>query len=678
MRFGTRGTTLYEIGFSPSDPDTFYLSSRFGFVFGTNDGGISWKEGRLITRRSAFFGSIRPEEPPSGAPFSAQGNLRSLQYRGFLKNKLEDAYQFPYRTTNYQVLDFDPADPAYWGGMKASGHSDVGVYQLEDSRGGSSGGDAARLGVGLKMSAKRLGGLLRKRGKRPAGMNLQLLLTMRGSEPTYISKIAVHPTQPEVAFAATDMGLYQTTDGGYSWLNAYPGRNKKERQCLFVTYHPKDASRMFVGTVQGLLFSTDGGEKFQRVSGTQLSSSAATWIEFHPSDPEIIYAGSNIGAFRTMDGGKNWKWIYYETLRAANYITSIALDPRDPNIAYLSTYDGLFGTSDGGKTWTRPGAFLFTSASVDRILVDPTDPEHLVAMTYFRVWESFDRGETWSALYLDDGEFSPRTIKFDYHDPTVLWLLTSHELIRISPASGQAASFSGEAEIREIFAREPRMSGAIDATLRAFDVHLGDRMARRSQSRTRWWLPRVNVFAGMMDTTDGVDLQPTFLGGLTFQGQKHVLDRGLLKNQPYGGMLASWNFKGLVADMEELAFGRNFGTASRSYHYLKFEVNRLFEERKRLIIRLLSDPPDDRLDCLSLEMRLEELTAHLNALSNGAFEDAMTRLETGTFWEKKPGMHRCLNPDDDGDGILDSRDACPLQSGSAQNRGCPRSVQPRN
>ena len=165
-------------------------------------------------------------------------------------------------------------------------------------------------------------------------------------------------------------------------------------------------------------------------------------------------------------------------------------------------------------------------------------------MTCFRVWESFDRGETWSALYLDDGEFSPRTIKFDYHDPTVLWLLTSHELIRISPASGQAASFSGEAEIREIFAREPRMSGASDATLRAFDVHLGDRMARRSQSRTRWWLPRVNVFAGMMDTTDGVDLQPTFLGGLTFQGQKHVLDRGLLKNQPYGGMLASWNRPG--------------------------------------------------------------------------------------------------------------------------------------
>ena len=112
----------------------------------------------------------------------------------------------------------------------------------------------------------------------------------------------------------------------------------------------------------GTLVFTDGGEKFQRVSGTQLSSSAATWIEFHPSDPEIIYAGSNIGAFRTMDGGKNWKWIYYETLRAANYITSIALDPRDPNIAYLSTYDGLFGTSDGGKTWTRPGAFLFTSA----------------------------------------------------------------------------------------------------------------------------------------------------------------------------------------------------------------------------------------------------------------------------------------------------------------------------
>jgi len=632
MRFGTRGTTLYEFSISKSDPNTLFMASKLGFVFATNDGGISWKEGRLISRRSPFFGSIRPNVLSGSAPFSSQRTLSGLQSKGFLKSSLSDSFSFPYKTTNYQVLDFNPEDPAYWKGIRPTYFPRVGDQKVRDSGASGGGGDAARLGVGLKMSAKRLGGLLRKRGKKPAGMNLQLLLTMRGSEPTGIQQIAIHPTQPDIAFAATDMGLYKTSDGGYSWLNAYPGRNLKERKCLFVSFHPEDASRVYVGTGQGLLFSTDGGQKFQRFSGTQLSSLRTNWLEFHPQNSDIIYAGTNVGAFRTDDGGENWRWIFYETLNTANYITSVALDPKDFDRVTLSTRDGLFRSRDGGKNWERSGALMFTSIAVDRIVTDPLDRNHLIAMTYFKVWESFDWGETWQAMYIDDGEFSPRAIQYDPHEPKVLWMLTSNELLKITTVEGVEKRFPQEAEIREIYDREPRLSEVVNAVLKAFHVHQGERSKLRRRGNTRWLLPRLNVFGGILDTQDAADLEPTYLGNLTFQGQKHVLERSIGNGQPYGGVMLVWNLRDLVFDMEELTFGRVFSTSVRAYHGLKFEVDRLYEERKRLIAKIIVERPTDRFTREALMLRLEELTAHLNALSGGQFESSLQALEQGTFF----------------------------------------------
>ena len=457
---------------------------------------------------------------------------------------------------------------------------------------------------------------------------------MRGSEPTGIQKIAIHPENPDIAFAGTDMGLYQTTDGGYSWLNAYPGRNLKERLCLYVTFHPKDPNKVYVGTGQGLLISTDGGEKFQRVSGTQLSSVRTTWLEFHPKNSDIIYAGSNVGAFRTDDGGKNWRWIFYETLQAANYITSIALDPENADRVTLATRDGLFRSADGGGNWERSGPLLFTSIAVDRVLNDPLDSDHVIAMTYFRVWESFDWGETWQSMYLDDGEFSPRSIKYDPHDPKVLWMLSSHELLRITEVEQTSQAFPQEAAIREIYEREPRLSDTINAVLKAFHVHQGDRSALRRKGNTRWLLPRVNLFGGIMDTQDAADLEPTYLGNLTFQGERHVLERNIGNGQPYGGVMLVWNLNDLVFDMEELTFGRVFSTSARAYHGLKFETNRLFEERKRLIARIIVEQPQDRFEREALMLRLEELTAHLNALSGGLFEPSLKALEQGTFFTR--------------------------------------------
>ena len=87
-RFGTRATTLLEFAFAPSDSGTMYLASSTGFVFASEDAGLSWTEGRLVVRRRSFFGTLRPSIAPSGAPFSAGSTIRSFQKQGMLKSNI--------------------------------------------------------------------------------------------------------------------------------------------------------------------------------------------------------------------------------------------------------------------------------------------------------------------------------------------------------------------------------------------------------------------------------------------------------------------------------------------------------------------------------------------------------------------------------------------------------------
>ena len=66
---GLRAATYSNVMVSPSNPDVFYVASLDGYVFGTQNRGVTWSEGRLIVKRSRFYGSIRPAPVASGAPF---------------------------------------------------------------------------------------------------------------------------------------------------------------------------------------------------------------------------------------------------------------------------------------------------------------------------------------------------------------------------------------------------------------------------------------------------------------------------------------------------------------------------------------------------------------------------------------------------------------------------------
>ena len=111
---------------------------------------------------------------------------------------------------------------------------------------------------------------------------------------------------------------------------------------------PVHEGRLLAGTAQGVFQSDDGG---------------ATWMDFNDGltdrfveavaiaeDGATAYAGTDGGVFRRSDGGA---WVATDLTAAA---VAFAVDPRDPRIVYAAAQGGIFGSSDAGATWSRiPG-----------------------------------------------------------------------------------------------------------------------------------------------------------------------------------------------------------------------------------------------------------------------------------------------------------------------------------
>ncbi len=429
------------------------------------------------------------------------------------------------------------------------------------------------------------------------------------------------------------MGLFKTTDGGVGWLDVFNGRSNLERWCEFVAFDPSDPQKVWLGTRQGLLSSADGGTRFVRVTGTQLSSLRATWLEFHPKHPNVIYAGSNNGAFRSDDGGKNWRWIFYETLPQANYIRGIALDPTDVDRVQLATEDGMYRSRDGGKNWERSGGFLFTSQWVTRAISNPKDPNHLIATTYLNVWETFDWGETWSAMYINDSDWSPRMIMFDPDEEGVFWVVTSSEILKLTPTPPAQPDPERLAALQEQLKTEPTLAEVHDAAFLIHAAHVGDQAELRTRARLSALMPRLSAYVGYLkiDSDSGISGLGISELGSTPDGASStipgLLERGLF----FGGGMATWDLQDLIFHVEEAPYGRYFDQMNLVYLRVKYEVQRLYEERRRLLIQLVTVPPDDVRALLNMRMRLEELTAHLNRLSGGLYEPQLRLLEQ-TEW----------------------------------------------
>ncbi|MBM4167483.1 MAG: hypothetical protein FJ218_11280, partial [Ignavibacteria bacterium] len=202
----------------------------------------------------------------------------------------------------------------------------------------------------------------------------------------FIGKIAVHPTNYNIAYVAAmgtmyskneQRGVYRTFDGGLSWQKVF--FLSDSTGCIDIAINPNAPNiiyaamfermryawqRSYGGITSGLYRSTDAGNTWtQLTNGLPPNSpniSRITIALFHPN-PEIIYvsyaasSGELMGVYKTTNGGETWTPINSAELSGiftsyGYWFGGIKVHSSDSNILYML---GLYSmkSTNGGANW---------------------------------------------------------------------------------------------------------------------------------------------------------------------------------------------------------------------------------------------------------------------------------------------------------------------------------------
>jgi hypothetical protein len=444
--------------------------------------------------------------------------------------------------------------------------------------------------------------------------------------PGKVSEIRDIAAGGEDAVIATRYGIYVGKGGSWKRL-----RGKKSVSGVAVFSGPKKKNIILAWSGKDLFKVTD--ERWTRIGSEALWGSEIVDVKCADN---IINVASGGDIFISSDGGNKWEKISLlwkkdladEMEENASFkgpegliedrmfspIGNIDLDSNGNVI--IATTRGIYVVQKGSKTAEKidttglPSARVRYATKAGEDLFAATDKSIFRYNREEKIWQTVFEKPVFAAISLlsasagGDGE-------------VLLWAVDGKFLYRCSV--GQQLTVRAKHEDGEKpFNKKPDEPSILEVQRMAIDyAEVSPEKIRRWRSGARWKaiMPRLSLgFSESID--DNIDIYKS--------STKSYVIRGPRERGTDWDIDLTWDLSDLIWNDAQTSIDVRSKLMVQLRDEVLEEVTRLYFERKRLLAGLEGTDQKDRKKFRENRLRIEELTAHIDALTGGEFSEALS------------------------------------------------------
>lgn len=242
-------------------------------------------------------------------------------------------------------------------------------------------------------------------------------------ETQAISRIRVHPTNPDVVYVAAlghpygdneERGVFRSTDGGNTWKKVlYVSPKAGAADLIIDRNNPKvlyastwqvyrKAWKMWGGGPDCKLWKSENGgdtwTELTRNPGMPEAPIGKIGITVSPADSRRLWAiveANDGGVYRSDDAGATWKKTNDERKlrQRAFYYSRLVADPLDRETVYGLNVD-FWKSTDGGVTFDKE--IEVPHGDNHDLWIDPNNPQRMIASNDGGACVSVNGGKTWT------------------------------------------------------------------------------------------------------------------------------------------------------------------------------------------------------------------------------------------------------------------------------------------
>ncbi len=463
------------------------------------------------------------------------------------------------------------------------------------------------------------------------------IFTLRGSDAE-IRWVGIDASTPGKLYLASSSGVWRSNDSGKNWNLFYQGGRGTSKTIFCAAMNPAKEGRLWLGTASGIVVVDDStGQTLKKAAFPNL---AVYSILFHGAGSETILVAAADGIYRSGDDGDRWQRVAVQrdndedkandSLQQLG-VEEMVLSPATASLIYHPKSNQMIAAAAGRIYQTAPEELSWRHLGSDTGGMI----NHLASSGQF-FYAATERGVyRWNperSIFEDisEGLESRQTYKITYDTGRDRLLAATKKGIfeYLSPDAGLQGSSSASEnktqiigkeptkllpaaeDILKIFEGEPSIAQIQKAAIEYAEVHPRKIQEWRRAAQKKAWLPTVSV-SQKINRNNNIDLDR----GGTADVDRFIEGPEDLSNDWSLGM--SWDLGDLLWNDDQTSIDTRSRLMVELRDDVLNEVTHLYYERRRLQVQLAINPAKELRTQLEQQLRLEELVAGIDGLTNG-------------------------------------------------------------